>query len=308
MPSNKDLSQLKRIQIKKAINFILLGIVFLFVSRHIYENWDSALQVNIFRPLWFFTASLLAAVVLFLLPLSLHTLLQGFGVHLGYMNALYLFFVPMLGKYVPGKIWAMVAAVYLYEKKGIPRHLALKCILSHLFLGGLAALIMAFSLGGIPGIPINGFWRIGTLFASILGCALVFHFLPAITSAHKSLGFLNFSLEVSPQNLIRTIALFLVAFYLYGTAFYFLVMSLSYVSANRYFYIVGLFSFAQVAGLVAIFAPSGIGVREGVFIFGLQPIVGAGPAILIAGICRLWQTALELGITGLAWVWEHRGN
>jgi len=65
--------------------------------------------------------------------------------------------------------------------------------------------------------------------------------------------------------------------------------------------VVALFLFAQVAGLVAVFAPAGIGVREGVLLIGLQPLVGPGPAIVITAAARLWQTALELLMAAVGW-------
>ena len=63
-----------------------------------------------------------------------------------------------------------------------------------------------------------------------------------------------------------------------------------------------LFVFAQIVGLVAVFAPAGLGVREGVLIMGLAPLVGPGSAIVISGACRVWQTLIELVMTGLAWI------
>ena len=55
---------------------------------------------------------------------------------------------------------------------------------------------------------------------------------------------------------------------------------------------------AQVAGFVALFAPAGIGVCEGVLIIGLQGMMGTGPAIVVTVVTRLWQTALDLTMAG----------
>jgi len=50
---------------------------------------------------------------------------------------------------------------------------------------------------------------------------------------------------------------------------------------------------AYVLGYLAVFAPAGLGVREGVLIAFLDPILGAGAAVL-AVFARLWATAVEL--------------
>ena len=66
--------------------------------------------------------------------------------------------------------------------------------------------------------------------------------------------------------------------------------------------LIASFALAQVTGLLAVFAPAGLGVRENVLLFGLSPIVGAGPAIVVTLSCRLWQTALELIMAALGWI------
>ena len=54
------------------------------------------------------------------------------------------------------------------------------------------------------------------------------------------------------------------------------------------------FCFAGVAGIVAFFAPSGIGVREAALAWYLAPYIGPGPAALFAIAARLWLTVGDL--------------
>lgn len=81
-------------------------------------------------------------------------------------------------------------------------------------------------------------------------------------------------------------------------------MQLSHVTIRSPTYapsIIGLFALAQVAGFAAVFAPAGIGVREGVFLLGLSSLIGDGNAIVAAGACRLWQTFLDLLLGSVGW-------
>jgi uncharacterized membrane protein YbhN (UPF0104 family) len=50
-----------------------------------------------------------------------------------------------------------------------------------------------------------------------------------------------------------------------------------------------------VAGLVALFAPGGLVVREGLLILLLQPSIGLGAATALAVASRLLLTVTELG-------------
>ena len=86
-----------------------------------------------------------------------------------------------------------------------------------------------------------------------------------------------------------------------GIGFVFLVASFYEVNLAAAPQMIALFLFAQVAGFLALFAPGGIGVRDGIIMLGLQPIVGPGPAIVVTGIARLWQTVLELITAAMGW-------
>ena len=62
--------------------------------------------------------------------------------------------------------------------------------------------------------------------------------------------------------------------------------------------IVGTFALASVAGLFAVVAPSGLGVREGVIVAGLSPFVGTGPALALALTSRLMLTIADVVAAG----------
>ena len=61
-----------------------------------------------------------------------------------------------------------------------------------------------------------------------------------------------------------------------------------------------MFFVAAVAGLLAIFVPAGIGVREAVLAGMLTPNFGVAPAIAIAIAARVWLLACE-GIAFALW-------
>jgi uncharacterized membrane protein YbhN (UPF0104 family) len=59
------------------------------------------------------------------------------------------------------------------------------------------------------------------------------------------------------------------------------------------------FAAAYVAGYIAVFAPAGAGIREGILVVLLQPIMAREAAVVLAVIARLWTTVLELVPAGL---------
>lgn len=56
----------------------------------------------------------------------------------------------------------------------------------------------------------------------------------------------------------------------------------------------GVFGISAIMGILAIFAPSGLGVREGIILAGLMLIMPESDAAVISVISRLWQTIAEL--------------
>ncbi|MBA3894201.1 MAG: hypothetical protein H0X69_10975 [Gemmatimonadales bacterium] len=58
---------------------------------------------------------------------------------------------------------------------------------------------------------------------------------------------------------------------------------------------IAVFTTSYLAGFLALFAPGGIGVREGVFILMLQGPIGIGAATALAVASRLLLTITELG-------------
>jgi uncharacterized membrane protein YbhN (UPF0104 family) len=88
-----------------------------------------------------------------------------------------------------------------------------------------------------------------------------------------------------------------------GAGFTLLLRSLIPVTADFTLTATGAFAVAGVAGSLAVFAPSGIGVREGVLTLVLSGPLGPGVAAGAAILARLWMTLAEALVSGAAlWV------
>jgi uncharacterized membrane protein YbhN (UPF0104 family) len=60
---------------------------------------------------------------------------------------------------------------------------------------------------------------------------------------------------------------------------------------------------AYAAGFLALLTPAGLGVREGVLVVALAPVLPAGPALVVALLSRLWMMLVELAGAAVAhWV------
>lgn len=91
----------------------------------------------------------------------------------------------------------------------------------------------------------------------------------------------------------------------------FLLTGLSYVAFTKAWqpaigvgdvpFVVGAFNLAGAVGILAIVAPSGLGVREGVQMLLLPLVMPKELAFVVTVAARVWSTAIDLLFFGVAW-------
>jgi hypothetical protein len=95
-----------------------------------------------------------------------------------------------------------------------------------------------------------------------------------------------------------TVALLVAGYAVYwavtGLAFAALVASLAPLAADDIPLVVAAYAAAYAAGFLALLTPAGLGIREGVLVVALAPVLPAGPALVVALVSRLWMMLVEL--------------
>lgn len=250
------------------------------------------------RPNW---ALFVLSAVLLLLGFLASSLLWGRmvevlgGPRLGRIEACRIYFTANLGRYVPGKVWQLAGLAYLARDAGVAVSTATAAavLVQATSLGG-ATLVGAGALVG-PARPWSGWgpWAAGFLVLA-LGVAL----LPPVFRRGMALWFRLAGRE-APDAFrpdatfgLRWIGLFAGNWILYGGAFW--LLASSFGVGEPFVVLAPAFAAAYVLGYLMIFAPAGLGVREGFLIAFLEPGLGAGAAAALAVVARLWITALEL--------------
>ncbi len=281
--------------------FLCLLIV-AFVARYIWLHWQT---VSMERPPaagWLLLGSALGLTGLSLFGWLNQSVILAHNVEISYQKSVGLFFVPMLGKYFPGKVWTLLGGLWLYAREGISKKTAAICIGVVTVLTQFAAGILAVSSPLFPDFEMATGWFLLFVLASFFFLVRPPIFYTLLNTALRLLGRGEAPPLLSASILTRSLALAVLGWLLYGSGFYCIARSVTEVEATTIPRFCALFGLAQVAGFVAFFAPAGIGVREGLFLLGLQPIVGSGQAIVIAALCRLWQTLLELLMAAAGWM------
>jgi uncharacterized membrane protein YbhN (UPF0104 family) len=85
-----------------------------------------------------------------------------------------------------------------------------------------------------------------------------------------------------------------------GAGFYLVLRAVIDLPPGLYLFVTGAFAVAGIIGVLALFAPSGIGVREGVMTFVLGAVLPAAVAAIAAILARIWITLAEALCSGIA--------
>ncbi len=218
-------------------------------------------------------------------------LVRALGFPVSYRDAFRVVVRSSLGRYIPGKVWAAAGLVYLGRGCGVP-----------VKIGGAAAVLSTVLL--VLTGALVAFYRLGSslppLFQLSLAALGVFSLLLVLHPRGWVRGerlFSRFGRGSLPPCRRRDLAWSLPFYFLFwlgmGVGFVFAVASLIGKFPPAPAALVSSYALAYAGGVLAIFVPGGLGVREGLLAFYLSGLLPE-PLPLAAGIfSRVWATALE---------------
>lgn len=219
-------------------------------------------------------------------------------------EAFRIFFIANLGRYIPGKVWQLAGLTYLAGKRGVSFPVASSAaVLGQVYSLGAAACVAAavLTLGPLSGLP-RGLLPAALALA---GLVIVVTTVPPILRYILLWVFrLGRSGETPPEvdTLfgVRWLLLYVPGWLGYGLAFGLLWASIPALAGVNWGAAIGGFAGAYFLGYAALFAPAGVGVREGALSVWLAPWLGGAAAAVLAVMARLWMTLGEL--MPVAWI------
>ncbi len=287
-----------------ALKVVLTLAVTYFLFRSIRVSWSeiSGLEAMAWRPrLGPLVASLVTLLAVFAYLVKLWALMvKGLGgPSLRLVDAIRIFFLANLGRYLPGKFWQLAGLTYLAGRQGVSLPVAsTSAVLGQVFSLGAAASL------GVLGLLLAGFaprYSQGLRVAAVALLVLI-SLLTTVPAALRFVLRLAFRLgrsgdevpRLDPWFGARWLGLYMPAWVGYGIAFGLLWASFPALPRVSWLAATGGFASAYFFGYAALFAPAGLGVREGALAVMLAPWTGAAGATLLAVIARLWMTLAEL--------------
>ncbi len=295
---------------RRALQTLAVAAILGFATRALAGQWDAVrAQAASLRPNWggVVGSALLVLATYALLVASWRSLVVAWGDRLGYHDAVRIWAVSNLGRYLPGKVWSIGIMGALARQAGVSPVAAAGSALVGTVVNLAAGGVVLLLTGGdviaalFPGAPR---WRV---LLPVAGAA-AFVAVPLLIPVAARLAARLTGRAASPVRLpFRTLAVVaaanVAAWLLYGVAFRWLAGALLPGLGGKWQLYVAVFAGSYLAGYLALLVPGGLGVRELSMAAALDRAGGAdaGAAAVLAVASRLWLTVLEL-LPGLYFV------
>ncbi len=289
----------------KVLKYGFLVLVAIFLARYFYENADTYRNLNVTIH-WPVFAGAVGFYFLYKITLAslrhYMTKLNGCGIN--YFKAITAYLYSILGKYIPGKVFMLLARIPAYEEAGAPiRKVTICFFLENICTLLGAAFLFLVSLLFFPNDLLADYqWAAIALVVVFFICInpkIINFFLRILEKViHKK----DMEIPITYGEMIKVVLLFIGNWVIVGIGFYMLTCSIYPIPMSEMLYSAGIFGLSCIIGILAIFAPSGLGVREGILVLGLGLIMPEEYAVIISIVSRLWMTVSELALIGIAFV------
>ncbi|WP_232831922.1 lysylphosphatidylglycerol synthase domain-containing protein [Nocardiopsis sp. FIRDI 009] len=289
--------------VRLAVLLVLLLCAVLAVRAH----WEQAREAAAALPLWVLPVAVLAGMAgLTGQMMAWRALLSGLGSPLPGGVAARVMFVGQLGKYLPGSVWAFVAQVELGRDWEVPRVRGAAATL--LAVGVTVAVSLAVAAVALPLSSAEAArrWWWALALAPLLLAAL--H--PRVVGWGVRLAARPFArfrevaeagpLRLPGRAMAAAVAWTLAAWVPLGAHVWVLTWAVGGDPVRSFGPAVGAYALAWTLGLLVVFAPAGLGVREAVLVVALAPVVDAGAALVVAVLSRLVMTVADVAWAGLS--------
>jgi glycosyltransferase 2 family protein len=283
---------------------LVIPLLLYYIYHQLHEGWDQLENLQWSLDFGYLFLSILVALLYFALGSWIwQRILFCLGSDLTFWKAYRILQIAQLGKYLPGRLGAVVGQLYLGAQEGVSVSTLFWATGLHWLynlVSGAVILLPFLSTFAPRWVTVS--MTLAVLVASIfvifprLILQTVARWVRLADTGKFQLGFLRLS---ASQNLIIFLSFFF-AWTLFGFAFWCFVNALLALPLTSYYQLLSSFCGAWILGAVSFFTPAGIGVREGVMVYLLGQFLLPSMAVLISVAARLWLTVMELLCAAIA--------
>jgi len=295
----------------------IVAAIFLFLGKMVWTNWNQVRDASFtFEVFPLLLSTLLFAFSYFIQIWAWYLITLRLKIALSPSETLGSWFYSQLGKYLPGKIWLLLSRFYFYESKGKSReNISVALYLEMVTMIVAAGLIFLAVLIFHQEIEFFTSWgQYGWLvLLSLFGLAFLH---PKVLQKILNWVLVRWkrepiSLSISYAHILWILFVCILSWIVGGIGFYLFIGSVYPVASQYILFLTGALAASSMLGLIAIFAPSGLGVREGALVYLLSFVMATPVAVIISILTRIWMTLIEIGLIGVIYLFrkfQRQGN
>ena len=260
------------------------------------------------RPLPLLASLPVAVVYLLGRALIWHRIVRRLIGHFPLRTDLLSWLSSLLGKYLPGKVFTLLGRVYFYRDAGAgAAHVGFGYLIEAVCSGLAALLIFGLALLWRPIPALASYTPALACFAAVLLVGT--H--PAVlrvtlNTALRIIKRPTIEIPLRWRDVFGWTLLLAANWLILGAGFMLLLWAVIDIPAALYPFLTGSLAMAGIIGMLALFTPSGLGVREGVLTIALSAVLPVAVAAVVAIMARIWMTMAEGSCGGIA-LWMSRG-
>ena len=290
------------------LKILLIAIVIYFVVDQVVSNWSSIAEYEWQLDWVLLVLSVLAGLAsLFVIAYGWKGVIASFGHDIPVRKCFRIFYLADLGRYIPGKIWALLGVLYLAKQEGVePEQATASFVIHQFFCIPVSFLIMALAIqlesmgpsaqsSVLPEVLSTQSLLLVALCLTPIAL-LIFWPRPIIVLANFGLRLIRrpeMSFHLDKKVALQVLLRYFLGWLGYGAAFFLLVRAVAPDTSLGLIAAAGIYNASYQIGYLTLFAPGGIGSRELAMQVMLEPFVGPiAPAIAI--LARLWGITIEI--------------
>jgi uncharacterized membrane protein YbhN (UPF0104 family) len=304
---------LKSVRLRKiaarTVPFIFYSLLVLFLALYL-QSVNFSQLAHLKLNWWYLAlATLLALITRYLGTLTWFAILRSLGARdLRIQKQLiYVYAKAWMGRYIPGTAPWILGKIYFASQHGISKQ---KLAVSSLLEGGLQIVTMlVFSLCLLVFDKrldvLGGDFKLLMIFVAVAGIIVL---VPSIFNrlfsfAYKLVRRKELEREhlATFQTMLWGTSLYLLNAIINGLSLFFIAKGIDpSLGYNNLLFAMGAASLAGAASMLAVFAPSGLGVREGIQLVLFSLIMPKELAVAVTVATRIWSVGIDFVFLGLS--------
>ncbi len=275
----------------RIFGLIVALLILAYLIRMVVKNWHEVQHYEWHLKWgWLLASLILIGLTHNFMVFVWNLLLRSFGYSLEFKKLFVIWWLAAMGRYLPGKMWQLVGLAVLAEHEGVPAEVTTSTSILTQMLSIISGLLIA-----IPTVLVVKPDSLFVLLIAIFALLIAVYppiFQRLVNFVGKRFRGIEIEVKLSVIKLLEIIGFYLLGWVAYGVGFNMFLHGIADIEITPL--IIPIYAFSYVVGLISIFVPGGLGVREGLITLFLGKWISSGVASATAIAARIWMTLIEV--------------